>query len=666
MIKSIELTNFKKYDNKRIELKGVDVVAGLNGAGKSSVIQGIIFSTLGYVPGVDKKSNEIMKLSKNSLDLGVKVEVNNEFIERKISIQKGGKCKEELYYSGTEENKLDKKNEEIISNLGINKTVFDIENFLVLSSTERSKLIYSLVSNNSIDKKFLETNLYNNLPAAMAQEVLEDFDDSLPIESNIDNMLSVISTSKRLYSREIRAMESTTIQLTELKNTMNNSYAMISNLENTLKAKREEYNKLNSTIEVAKREKVKRTQMEMKYTLLKEATSKESDKLSTLNSRKVEIEVEINRRLDALNSNTDINQELESLTQQLNALDNQGNSIKVSGAKYDEKMNYYKDLGRKINAIKDTKQCAINSNIRCLNGDSFNESLKQLSGLFNECMAEKNKLIEEYNKIGTSYKSIDSQKRDLLNKSQANQRVCNEHRDIIATLRNEVTSIENSIKEFEKKKYELEVVEDFLRNTKSISDTSLQEKILLTKRNEIVELEEQFKAEIKGRENLILIERNELEREQKQQKLDQYKLCEKTLSDIKLKIINSGIGPFVGTMNEILSQIGFRKKAFIETDKKKVVYGLVNEGNMKITFESLSKGESLIFLISLIAAMYQDHQGLKILALDNIENLDVINLDILLGNIDILKNYFDNILLIGAIKHIDFANYMDKINLINL
>ena len=66
MIKSIELTNWKTHKHTVINFqKGVNVLIGVMGAGKSSVIDGISFGLFGTFPSLNHKRTTTENLISN-------------------------------------------------------------------------------------------------------------------------------------------------------------------------------------------------------------------------------------------------------------------------------------------------------------------------------------------------------------------------------------------------------------------------------------------------------------------------------------------------------------------------------------------------------------------------------------------------------------------------
>lgn len=78
MIKSIRLKNFKCFSNFEVHFdKAVTYLNGMNGEGKSSIIEGIQLALLGYIPGHSKKLSDIFKFSSDKDYMSVSITYDN-------------------------------------------------------------------------------------------------------------------------------------------------------------------------------------------------------------------------------------------------------------------------------------------------------------------------------------------------------------------------------------------------------------------------------------------------------------------------------------------------------------------------------------------------------------------------------------------------------------
>src|SRR5271155_2091041 len=94
MIKSIELINWKTHKNTTMNFKkGVNVLVGVMGAGKSSVIDGISFGLFGTFPSLNHRRTSTENLISNRPSVEDNAEVKVRFtvdsdeyvVSRKIS-----------------------------------------------------------------------------------------------------------------------------------------------------------------------------------------------------------------------------------------------------------------------------------------------------------------------------------------------------------------------------------------------------------------------------------------------------------------------------------------------------------------------------------------------------------------------------------------------------
>ena len=123
-------------------------------------------------------------------------------------------------------------------------------------------------------------------------------------------------------------------------------------------------------------------------------------------------------------------------------------------------------------------------------------------------------------------------------------------------------------------------------------------------------------------------------------------------------------------MNEILKELQFNYVVFINNDGKKATLGFTKKGydnkDVNVEIDMLSTGETMIFILALIGAIYKKkNSNFKLLALDDIDNLDKENLHKLFSMSNILEKYFDNILFIGILNDLDISKYKN-ISVINM
>ena len=268
-------------------------------------------------------------------------------------------------------------------------------------------------------------------------------------------------------------------------------------------------------------------------------------------------------------------------------------------------------------------------------------------------------LAAKYKALQAKINKYKEERKDLVEKDNENRKAIQENQKRLSTLNKEFMDISVKIENTKKAKEEYKGIENALKYSKPIQNTLLKEQVLSAKKAQLKQLEEKQKDDNKVRQNLLILEQNEKNRKIKENNLDAYKKIEKELKTIKSDLVNSGIKPFVDDMNYIFNELKFDYKFYVEGNKKNVDFGIIkiSDNNRKIPFKHTSLGESVIILIALMATIYKkQNTSLKLLALDNIENLDNSNLQKIFDNIEVLNKYFDNIILSGVLddRNIEF------------
>ncbi len=188
MIKSIELINWKTHKRTVMNFqRGVNVLVGVMGAGKSSVIDGISFGLFGTFPSLNQRRTNTENLISNrpniENDAQVKISFNvgnDEYtVTRKISKNEATSAK--LQKNGNYlQAQSARVNEEIESLIKVNYDTFSraiyaeqnrIDYFLELAKSERKKQIDQMLGLDSFAKaEENATSLVNSIKSVIADE----------------------------------------------------------------------------------------------------------------------------------------------------------------------------------------------------------------------------------------------------------------------------------------------------------------------------------------------------------------------------------------------------------------------------------------------------------------------------------------------------------------
>lgn len=660
MFQKLNLTNVKCYDDKTIDLSKPIVITGKNGVGKSSILESLIFAILGYIPGCDKKTSDMMKISKYQNGFSVKLYTDNGIIKRSLNSKKSSGS-EELYFSESKESKLSGKNKDIIDKLGINTTFFDINNFLSLNSNDKSKLIYSLISTGKYDKHYLSSKLDSIIPENILNELMYAYQDKYSFEENLNKLLDYVSNNKNILSNDIKEIKAIIFQLTSLK--CDTEIDINNNIDNEIEKKQSEIYKLRNDIDNIKKETLKKSEILNKYNNLKNKIEVNKDKKKDLYSEKEKLQKNI-FKLQDFKFDNEINTKLTELNNTLKSLELTGIEIKNKKTNIENKIKTNNDLIKTINERNKLKKCIIDENIYCNNMEGFNSSINALNDELKSFSNIYNDILNKYNLARKDYHEIGKTKNSLLETMSDQENKIKENNIELSNIKERINNIDKEILNIDKLTSELEAYEHALKLFNNSGNIDLLEKMLSLSEKDLIDLKQKWKQQLDIKQNMILLEKNESIREDKEIKLEYYKSLEKLLKQEKFNLINSGIKPFIHLMDQLLLEIGINNKTvFIKNEKNKVDFGFIMNSK-EISFEALSTGESLIFLIALMAAIYQSNDSyFKLLALDNLELLDHDNLTFIFKNIDKLNKYFDNIILIGVLDHFNLEEFSNSINI---
>lgn len=272
MINSLELKNWRTHLNTRLEFeKGTNVIVGVMGSGKSSIVNSISYGLFGTFPSLKAKNVSIKEILMNKPNQTSSSTIKIEFekdekrysIERELKLEGTNEAK--LFYgkrliAGPKQKDVNEKIEEI---LGLNYELFsravyaeqnEIDFFLKLSPNERKNkfdellelekyenvrknsvfLKNSILKENKQKKEFLEQQ--KNVLSDSKPEELKDKITNLKkeVENNLKERESIWKNLK-IYEKEYEDIQKEQKKYLELKYTLENLKTKISTLKKGLK-----------------------------------------------------------------------------------------------------------------------------------------------------------------------------------------------------------------------------------------------------------------------------------------------------------------------------------------------------------------------------------------------------------------------------------------------
>lgn len=276
MIKSIELTNWKTHRHTVINFqKGVNVLIGVMGAGKSSVIDGISFGLFGTFPSLNHKRTTTENLISNRPDMQDHAEVKINFtvdsdeysVTRRISRSETASAKIEKNGSYLQAQPA-RVNEEISELIKIDYDTFSraiyaeqnrLDYFLELPKGERKRQIDQMLGLDSFAKaEENATSLINSIKSVIGEEeqILAQSDDKAMKEQleGLTNERQQIEKEQRELAAQAKEKESTVKglekELSEIKSRYERSKRLekeIAELSSRIDTLQKELKKIEST-----------------------------------------------------------------------------------------------------------------------------------------------------------------------------------------------------------------------------------------------------------------------------------------------------------------------------------------------------------------------------------------------------------------------------------
>jgi len=405
MIKSIKLCNWRSHKDTELEFyKGTNVLVGILGSGKSSVMDALSYAFFGSFPALNAKrlnSEEIIMSQPNKMD-SAKIELEFDFngssycIERILHKAKASEAKlfrEKKLIAGPKPSEVTEKIQELLEidyelfSRAVYSEQNQIDYFLRLSPQQRKEKFDELLGINRYEKvRANTTSLINKIKKSVqeknsfCQRMKDKFKESelSEIEEKIkkkDEKKFELKEKKRNEEEKIEGIKKK-IEATEKKD---KEYKECNEKRIRKKAMLEEIEKELKEIEEkagVKKEKLKEKEIEAELEKLKEKKSdlekkidelkEKQRKIESLNERKNFLEKEIQSKKRMLPKKIGGKEDLESEIKRIES------EKKENERKIEEKNKEIKELKEKINEIK----CNV---IACGNkGREIEKHLKEL------------------------------------------------------------------------------------------------------------------------------------------------------------------------------------------------------------------------------------------------------------------------------------------------
>ncbi|MDF2650538.1 MAG: hypothetical protein K0Q73_6343 [Paenibacillus sp.] len=689
MIKTIRTKNMKGNTLNQ-ELTGRDIFIGRNGAGKSTRLHAVQLAMLGYIPSKGKTNQETFKLSSGE-EMSAGLSLDSFSFDRLITRTeklKGDGSKDIKYGESltVSPNKGEKNatqmNARVVSEVGNFPVVFDFQQFLDMSDAKRRDFIYSLspITNDDWDKarvlghltkKLLTTELEGSNPdlyettLELINESLNEWPLGYDLSSGLQSMLAWVETQQRAWNKKQNDATGAVRELAEMKNKLEQTDRDIVARKDEIKQLRIDHTNVHGQIQAGQEMKRQWDQRKSRLEQLRVEIQQIEEIL--INPIETDFQGEITR-LKAQINQTDIAAESETIQKQINSArfqkdekKNEVSEITDQIRKIDAELHVMNTTLKAIQE-KGASVCVIHHQISCekdfskftnyagTDGPKLSDQIRDLS-------KKREQISSEIVSLSAQEDGLETKKRALhqsfVDESKLNQRLRSEIESIQKSEQAAILAIENA----KNRKVMLQEELDRINHESIPSQAPLEilEPQYVALSNQIEELDRVIEEKEKAKITLL----NSQTAMISASKSRFYHTACKNISEalgakgIQGELVKSILGPIEGLINENLLLMGIQYPVFFstesETGKEVFQFGWVKE-ERKINFDVLSTGEQLIFLSAfLVTLVERADPPLKVLALDNIENLDELNFANILVGLDALSHKLDNILIAGVV-----------------
>lgn len=680
MINSIIMHGIKGANTEQ-PLTGRDIITGHNGAGKTTRVQALGISLLGYAPGNGKVAAETFKLaSENQMTVGLKTD---EFEFTRTFSKKDKTVSQTISLMPPNgEKTAAAKEKRIASELGNIPVMLDFSEFIGLSDTKRREFIYSLATDG-------EAQDIDEIKALVREHIkfpeTADPQQMKIIESDIDECAAAYTTAESVQDGLQAMSDYAKEQLTFWKKERDKAVSTAQKMSEYKNSLAETDRNLE-----ANRAKLAEYQTELQTIAGQLAAAEEKGREA---ERKIERIAALKAEITALNEEENQNDpaELRTLIEQyksdIKEIDN-GSPIKVKQAelktmhgeqerltqKQNESREHYYEIKSKKDAniailekLQSTSSgvCAIDCRIKC--DKDFSEFINNL----NSEIAEQQTKMEEAIQAGKAIKDKADETAERIAQLEAGiERLQNEEIEarkenadiqaIIAELTADLAAAEN----FETDRAARIATMQAELNTlgeaaETPPDAPDETSGIITRRDELKGIVDDLNAKIneqtKARDALAAMKNSMTDGTEAGYQVDAWKAIAEAVGvkGLQGKLVKDTLLPLTEDVQRMLDKMGIAKTfRFITTDEKRkeiFQFGWETENGDFRNFDALSTGEQMLLLIALMTTIIERlNPPLKALVIDNSENLDRENLKRVLNGLTIAGESFDNIIFCGV------------------
>lgn len=687
MINSIKMTNVKGQTATQT-LTGKDIIIGRNGAGKTTRMQSISLAMLGYVPGKGKTVADTFKLaSDDTMAVGLSTDgftFEREFTKTKKLKSDGSpdvKISQKLSVSPSKgETTNAQKEQRIRQELGDFPVMLDFGAFISMTDNQQRDFIYTLSGNSfswnrdrveaEMDSLLLKEELRENNPElyeCMKQcikDTMDPYVDGINVQDGILAMSEYAKDRLKYWKKEKVNADGAAKKLTELKNRgQETDRDLAINLDNmkALQEQREQVIKdiaeLSAKNNVLKEKAAELDKLRAEIAQM-EADQDVAEKVGAANLAITSLENAI-AEADGIEKNydrkaTELQNDLASLNEALNVENEKLLALKSDLATINAEIKANGDL---LQRIADSNGfCAFSHAIPC--NQNFSDFIHETQNIMDTQYEQKDekehllgsteecikKLQEEIKQKQSEQKQQEKDKRAFMEDVAEKKKLLEQRKSELLELQGREPVL------IAKRKQEAEISSYLNENPTVDLEAMEDQKNLLT--GQIQSLTAIIDEQKKIRNDLLNIKANIIDSQTAEFNVLCWKQIDTAIGQkgIKGSIMKEMLNPLMEDVNSKLHEIGIQEDFFFETnsDTGKEVFEF---GWGSRPFDALSTGEQLLLMTALMTTMIERaNPPIKVLALDNVNDLDKNNLSLVMKNLHTIGKNMDNIVLAGVVE----------------
>lgn len=686
-IKEIIMENIKGQNTIQ-KLTGKDIIVGLNGVGKTTRLQALGISLMGYVPGNGKQNAETYKLcSGNDMTVGVVTDTNfkaTRTFSRKINNGKDGSISYSYsqdinVYPSKSEGKNSEKENRIAEELGNLPVMLDFGEFLKLSDNKRRDFIYSLSPRKKSDwdrdkvEQYLKDELLtidlevNNPDQYQIMEqiifdCIKQFPEGFDVQAGLQSMTDWAKNKRSHWREEKDNAQGAVRKIADLKNKLKETDRNLIKNKKELEELQQKYVEIEKRLIEAKRnkeaydkhvEKVNNLQ-----TKIKELSNKEIDTDTAVIDEKIKLmkanledQVDYTEKIQKEKDDLKEIQEAKiNLTEKISNLKNKLVELKV-------KLEHYQE---NVDAINNHENiCVIDNKIAC--GKDFSKYLEYAEGEIDKYQTAITNLNESISneetklqKINAKIKLTAQEIEDLEKKKDLQTKKAEQARTAIAALekerdqkvnaetihQNNLKNLQDQLKEVHDEKLEAVIPMEPLEKSKAGYLARAKE------------LKEKIEEQGKAKTTLSSLKSTMIDSKKAQYYYTNFRSLYDVLgaSGIQGELVKEILEPIREDIQENFRAMGLDYEFYFRTEteggKEIFQFGWKNDFGDRRNFDALSTGQQILLLIALMTTIIEKADPVaKILAIDKIENLDLPNFEKVLQGANCISGKLDNLLL---------------------